>query len=325
MTTKHELLASISFGQRVAEEEGDELTKYFVETDHWRRLFSGQVDIAYGSKGSGKSALYALILARREELFSRSILLAAAENPRGAPAFRDLVSDPPATEREFIGLWKLYFAILVADVFEEYGISDAGAVKLRDALEREGLVRKGRTLRSLLRSALDYVHAAFHPRAVEAGLDLDPLTGVPKGFRGRIIFQEPGSSSGLAGYHGVDELLSAANDALGAQGVSLWILLDRLDVAFAENPHLEQNALRALFRVYLDLMTYHRLRLKVFLRTDIWRRITNIGFPEASHITCPFGRRAQFDAEPALRAGRSRGPDSGQPRVAGASSASVAR
>ncbi len=40
---------------------------------------------------------------------------------------------------------------------------------------------------------------------------------------------------------------------------------------------------------------------------------------------CPFGRRAQFDAEPALRAGRSRGPDSGQPRVAGASSASVAR
>lgn len=64
-----------------------------------------------------------------------------------------------------------------------------------------------------------------------------------------------------------------------------WILLDRLDVAFADNVDLEQNALRALFRVYLDLKGLANIRLKIFLRNDIWGRLTSSGFREASHIT----------------------------------------
>jgi len=63
------------------------------------------------------------------------------------------------------------------------------------------------------------------------------------------------------------------------------VLLDRLDVAFAEHEDLETNALRALFKVYLDLMAYDHIQLKIFLRTDIWKRITSEGFREASHIT----------------------------------------
>ncbi|MGH9894719.1 MAG: P-loop ATPase, Sll1717 family, partial [bacterium] len=83
----------------------------------------------------------------------------------------------------------------------------------------------------------------------------------------------------------VGELLQAANEALAAAARSAWVLLDRLDVAFAESSDLEHNALRALFRVYLDLLALEQIRLKIFLRTDIWRRITAAGFREASHIT----------------------------------------
>jgi hypothetical protein len=97
----------------VAEEEIDQLTAYFVETDHWRRLYRGEIDVVYGAKGSGKSALYSLLLSRSSELKDQRILLVPAENPRGAPAFRDLLLDPPATEREFVNLWKLYFATLL--------------------------------------------------------------------------------------------------------------------------------------------------------------------------------------------------------------------
>jgi hypothetical protein len=43
--------------------------------------------------------------------------------------------------------------------------------------------------------------------------------------------------------------------------------------------------LRALFKVYLDMSAFEHVRLKIFLRTDIWRRITDQGFREASHIT----------------------------------------
>jgi hypothetical protein len=48
---------------------------------------------------------------------------------------------------------------------------------------------------------------------------------------------------------------------------------------------LEQNALRALFKTYRDLQSYTRFTLKIFLRTDIWSRLTADGFREASHIT----------------------------------------
>jgi ABC-type lipoprotein export system ATPase subunit len=34
--------------------------QYFVETDQWKRLLRGEVDIVYGPKGSGKSALLAV-------------------------------------------------------------------------------------------------------------------------------------------------------------------------------------------------------------------------------------------------------------------------
>ena len=42
---KQAVLRSINFGQRVAEEETDLLATYFVETDHWERLYRGDIDI----------------------------------------------------------------------------------------------------------------------------------------------------------------------------------------------------------------------------------------------------------------------------------------
>jgi len=92
--------ARIAFGHRVAEEETDVLSTYFVETDHWQRLYRGDIDVVYGPKGSGKSALYSLLLSKSTELFDRSILLVAGENPRGATAFRDLMTDPPLRVNE---------------------------------------------------------------------------------------------------------------------------------------------------------------------------------------------------------------------------------
>src|ERR1700751_425167 len=111
---KRDILRLIDFGQRVAEDETDALATYFVETDHWHRLFAGDIDVVYGPKGSGKSALYSLLLSRTSELFDRGIIIVAAENPRGAVAFRDLVANPPANEAEFRNLWKLFFLVLVA-------------------------------------------------------------------------------------------------------------------------------------------------------------------------------------------------------------------
>src|SRR5207244_2703977 len=56
--TKREVLQATSFGKQVSEQEVEELSSYFVETEQWRRVFAGEVDVVYGAKGSGKSAIY---------------------------------------------------------------------------------------------------------------------------------------------------------------------------------------------------------------------------------------------------------------------------
>jgi hypothetical protein len=239
----------------------------------------------YGPKGAGKSALYSLLISKSTELFDRNILLVAAENPRGAPAFRDLVTDPPASEKEFVSLWKLYFASLLHDALVEFGIKSTESALLEEALSREGLVKGKLSLGGLLHVVVGYVRAALRPQAIEAGVEIDPVTQLPKSFKGKIIFSEPNRSSSDPEIKSVDYLLELANIALSGAKFHAWILLDRLDVAFAEDPQLENNALRALFRVYLDLMALSNIKLKIFLRSDIWNRITTEGFREASHIT----------------------------------------
>ncbi len=279
-----DVLRPVTFGQRVAEEEGESLAGYFVETDQWRRLFSDDVDIVYGQKGAGKSALYSLLVARKSELFDKGVLLATAENPRGAPVFRSLVTDPPSSEREFRDLWKLYLACLASATLAEFGVPGRAADKLQRELESAGLRPRSSTLQGLLRAVFDYVKR-FRPGGLEGSLALDPITQQPSGVTGRILFAEPTASQAEQGLTSVDHLLTLADEALSAAGYRAWLLLDRLDVAFSDSIELEQNALRALFHVYLDLLGHKALRLKIFLRTDVWRRITTTGFREASHIT----------------------------------------
>ena len=280
-----DVLRPVSFGQRVAEDEGDQLAEYFVETDHWHRLLSDHVDIVYGPKGSGKSALYNLLVARESSLFDQNVLLAPAENPRGAPAFRALVTDPPASEIEFIALWKLYFACLASSKLDEYGVPGESAEKLRTILEDNNLKLKDRNLQAILQSAFDYVKKLLRPSAVESGVKLDPITQQPSGVTFKIIFNEPSTKESTKGIISVDELLHLVEKTLENSKYRLWILMDRLDVAFSDSAKLETNALRALFHVYLDLLGFNNIRLKIFLRTDIWRSITTSGFREASHIT----------------------------------------
>ena len=54
-------------------------------------------------------------------------------------AFRDLLLDPPATEREFVNLWKLYLACLLHGLLVEYGIKGDATTQLERALQQAGL------------------------------------------------------------------------------------------------------------------------------------------------------------------------------------------
>ncbi|MGB8799434.1 MAG: hypothetical protein WCC97_02000 [Candidatus Acidiferrales bacterium] len=279
---KRDVLGAITFGHRIAEDEVDTLISYFVETDQWRKVVSGQVDIVYGPKGSGKSALYSLLRKRRDELFARGIILAPCESVRGTPVFEDLVIDPPASEEQFRGLWKLYFLALIGTAFQIAKIETPHAQELLSALESAHLVESEWSLKRSLRSALDYVRRID---SMSGGVKVSPSTGQPEGLEAKVTLREPGAEERKRGYVSADTLLETTDKALEEAKMTFWLVLDRLDVSFADSPDLEGNALRALFRVYRDMAALKHVSLKIFLRDDIWARIVSAGFREASHIT----------------------------------------
>lgn len=269
----------------MAEEETAALARYFVETDQWGRLFRGEIDVIKGEKGAGKSAIYSLLLAKSSELFDKRILLIAAEKPRGTPAFKELATDPPAQEEEFIGLWKLYIITLLAEAANDYGIKNEFFSDLRSRLIDQGFIEDEKLdLSRLLKKSLDYVRRWFEPKSVETTISIDPNSGLQT-FTGKITPGEPTDKQKQRGFISVDKLASLVEKGLEQANYQMWVLLDRLDVAFAETHALEKNALRALFRVYRDFDNLSHIKMKIFIRSDIWKRIVDDGFREASHIT----------------------------------------
>jgi hypothetical protein len=282
---KQTVLKCSTFGSRVAEDEGDALRSYFVETDQWQKLFAGDVDIIYGAKGAGKSALYALLVGQIETFrLGRRIVFVAAENPRGTPAFRDLADDPPTTEEEFRGLWKLYFLTLVANYLRHHlettRTSNPHAAEVIKVLVDNELLAPDLLLIGRLKAVLDYLR---HRIPSLETTYTDPHTGVK--VTGKITLAEPSNEQREHGFVSADDLLTKINMALRESFITVWLILDRLDVAFTDSHQLESNALRSLFRVYLDALAHSNIAVKIFLRDDIWHKISASGFREASHIT----------------------------------------
>lgn len=254
------IIERLTFGQRVAEDEPS-LEDYFVETPLWKKLLRGEIDIIYGPKGSGKSAIFHLLTSSKHT--PEDVIVIPAENPRGAPIFNGIKNDPPTSEPEFVYLWKLYILSLIASQSDIVGKLEDYNLDLFKKLQNLGVINADKN--EILRNALKYIESVKVPNILEV-----EINSSPKKEERRI---------------NVDSALSILDTILSDQKKVAWIAFDRLDSVFDENLDLEENALRALFKAYLDILKYRKIQLKIFLRTDIWDGLTNKGFREASHIT----------------------------------------
>jgi hypothetical protein len=279
------VLRASSFGKRIAEEEQQGLAQYFVETELWRRLWHSEIDVIYGPKGSGKSALYAYLQQQRTELKNRKTELVLAENPQGQPVFQGLVEDPPTSEKEFVALWKFYFLVLAVTTLHNTAKGNKRVRALYADLAAAGLVAEKMTLKSMLTAALQYVRRFTNPSAVESSLKLNAESGAVEGVAFKYYPGEPTPAQKRKGAISIDDAIREADEVASELGWNVWIAIDRLDVAFSQSTELETNALRALFRAYVDTLSLRRISAKIFLRDDIWRRLSDSGFREASHIT----------------------------------------
>ncbi len=269
---------NINFGDRVAENESNNLNSYFIKTEHWLKLRNGTVDIIFGSKGAGKSALYTLLIKDNVELEKEGITLISAEKPTGQTVFSEINSAPPTGEAEFVTLWKIYICQLIIKKLIEKQMCFGEALEVKNKLVEAGIIYEDRSLKRLVNSALSFAKNLINLESVEGGAGADSI-------HGKITFRTPTEENKKLGYKSVDELLEDLNYFLLDNKVNIWLLFDRLDVAFDQSPLLEKNALRALFKTYRDIEDLDAIFLKIFLRDDIWRRITDEGFRESSHIT----------------------------------------
>ncbi len=139
-----DVLRQLDFGSSVAEQDAL-LKNYFVETEPFRALVEGRVDVIAGDKGTGKSAMYRIL---SEQYASMSELnhieVISAFNPSGAPIFQRLNESEQLPEARYAGIWKAYFLALAGNWILEFFDSDT----YTDEMKRLDRILRGAQLRS---------------------------------------------------------------------------------------------------------------------------------------------------------------------------------
>ncbi len=279
---KIDLLKKINVGERIAEQETEGLNNYFYKTYLWEQVLDNSIDIVFGSKGSGKSAIYNHLSSYSYDLMGANVILALAENPRGAIAFKDLNTSPPTEESEFKSIWKLYFVMVISQKLQEFNYKDNHLKIVIEKLQDSNLLPRRYGFTAMLKMVRDYVKKI---KTVEPNISLSDATGTITGIGFKVTMGEPSVDLLDKGFVSVDYLIECLNNSLSENGDTVWVAIDRLDAVFQENFKLEANALKTLFQVYIDFMQYDNVRLLIFFRDDIWNRIIDSGFRESSHIT----------------------------------------
>ena len=207
-------------------------------------------------------------------------------NPIGNPVFQKLAQEAPLKEADYTTIWKAYIVSLVGNwllsLYE--GDFTEHMPELDRLLKTTGTRSADDAAGTVFSKVINTLSRLFKPKSARGELTFQD-TGIPI-FRTKFEFaeqtkSEPAASvSVLSGEDG----LKLLNQCLSEADLSVWVILDRLDEAFQGFPDTETPALRALFRTYLDLLAFDRLRLKVFVRKDLFRKIIQGGFVNPTHI-----------------------------------------
>ena len=279
-----DVVRKLHLGNSVAEFD-QELEKYFVETEPFRALVEGRADVIAGDKGTGKTALYRILRKRYGSIDQlRNVEVVAAFNPSGNPVFQRLAQQEILTEAQYVTVWKAYVLSLVGNwlltVYEKDDRTEH-MQKLHDLLERTGLRASDDTPATVFSRIINTITRLF-PDTAEVTMTLSE-TGIPIVVP-KIGFAKADVSQKQPREVPHEQALRLLNDALDDAELEVWVVLDRLDEAFQGFPATETPALRALLRTYLDLLEFANVRLKLFVRRDLFRKITHSGFVNLTHV-----------------------------------------
>ncbi len=292
-----QLLRDLDLGSSVAETDSL-LETARVETSAFNDLLNDRVDLVPGTKGSGKSSLFRIVVEFLPDhlLEKRKIVVAHGVQAPGDPVFHAFADQfKVLTEEEFVSFWCIYLVSLAHEQFiksPKFGVLLSTASKemqeFRIACEKAKIpeIRATKSLKDILAWAL-HVLATWRPKLRYklpeslGAVELD-LFGTPT--EDQAAQKQPGNADSLPSY--VNEIKEALERVLIKSNLSLWLMVDRLDEIFPRRSDVERSALRGLLRA-MRFFSSSSIRVKIFLRDDMLDNIVHSdeGFTALTHVT----------------------------------------
>jgi hypothetical protein len=301
-----QLLEALEIGAPIAEDD-NLLFDARVETSAFGDVLNDRVDIVRGTKGSGKTALFRIftVFLRSHMRQTQRVVMVKGVEPSGDPVFQKFKPEfEKLDEIDFENFWRVYFVSVISTQFLSAAefqdvlaphkaeirtfhkvAQDQGFPVQQSPYALSDLV--GWALRSIPRPArIDFTVGSdgLVPQ-FEAGVDL--TAGVSSEARVPLF---------------VAELQNRLLSILERAGIRIWVMLDRLDEVFPRRSPVERTALRALLRTTLGFRN-PRLRIKVFLRDDIFGSVTEAteGFPALTHVMARCSDTLQWSRDQILQ------------------------
>ena len=284
MDVIREALQTLDLGKSVAEFD-DALERYFIETNAFRELVRDRIDIIAGDKGTGKTAIYRILQKKYGSIDElKKVEVIAAFNPSGNPIFQQLTTRDVLSELDYNHLWKAYLLSFAGNwllrLYE--GEFTANMSILDKVLRGLELRTEYDAPRNSFSRALEKIGSMFRWRSAELECTVSE-SGMPV-ITPKIDFVEEHPDTPPSQSVTADAALRLLNQCIEEADITVWIALDRLDEAFSGYAGTEIPALRALLRTYLDMVEFNRIKIKLFVRRDLFIRITAGGFVNLTHV-----------------------------------------
>lgn len=289
-----DLLRKLDLGNSVAEYDSA-LVRYFLRTDPFDRLVSDRADILAGDKGTGKSAVFRILANHKASVPElNQIDVLPAFNPAGEPIFQRLTREKILDEASYIPVWKAYFFGLVGNwIIDSASGLESNAKDRIDEILRDSQLKTNTGASSVFDRIIAFLRTKVkNLRSAQGSMSFTP-EGIPV-FAAKIDFGDK-TEPVVVEYISFEQAFELVDQALSDLGARVWVVLDRLDEAFQGRRDVETPALRALLRAFLDLHSLTNLKLKLFLRNDLFRLITKNGFVNLSHVNA---RKAEIIWQP---------------------------
>jgi len=274
-----EALQKLKFGNSVAESDKG-LQDYFLVTQSYLALVNDDADLIAGDKGTGKTAIFQYLKRNfaNESILSETAIVTGF-NLGGEPLFRKMGNEKPLQETQYITIWKMYILSLAGN-----WLLNSSKGKRLNSLQKLDAILTKLELRSEDNNATSaFANVLGWARRLRPKFEVSPDLANPTLS---VEFYQIQSKEETISAEEISqgEVFALLDSALSEQNKSVWVVIDRLDEAFVGLPDIETPALRALLRTYLDLMSLDRLRLKLFVRKDLFRNIIKDGFVNLTHI-----------------------------------------